>query len=464
MQSTTTPLTSIKFPDKMQGLFAPHRYKVMYGGRGGAKSWGAARALLTLGTEAPRSDRFAGQKQRNLCAREFQKSIADSVHKLLADQIVALNIPHLYEVQQNSIFHRDPGVGTEFIFEGIRNNITKIKSYEGITRAWVEEAHTTSRLSWEILVPTIRVDGSEIWATYNPELETDHIHQTFVIQSPPPDSWVQKFTFRDNPWFPAVLRAEMEDLKRRDYDAYLHVWEGFCRQTLEGAIFAEELRETTQQNRITDVPYDHSLPVDAYFDLGRSDQTSIWFAQRAGFEHHFVDFYQNNLKHIDHYLQMMQQRPYLYGTIWLPHDAKAKQLGSKMSIEEQVRAKYPSLVRLVPKLSVQDRINAARTVFPQVWFDKNRCSEGLHALRHYRYDVDPHTRQYSLKPLHDWASDAADSFTYFAVASKMPGRKGVLRLDGASRAVARLLGGADLAPDTWSTAAGDTMSTKWLGR
>ena len=191
------------FPAPLQCLFQPKRTKVLWGGRGAGRSWGVARALLLIGSE---------RAIRVLCVRELQNSISESVHKLLADQIVALGLEAFYDVQVGRIIGRN---GTTFAFEGIKNNTSKIKSYEGIDRCWVEEANKVSRSSWEVLIPTIRKEGSEIWLTFNPELDTDYTYQRFVM-SPSEQSVVVKMTWRDNPWFPDVLKAEMEDLKARD--------------------------------------------------------------------------------------------------------------------------------------------------------------------------------------------------------------------------------------------------------
>jgi len=137
-------IAKAEFPVKLEGLFKKSRYKVLYGGRGGAKSWGIARALLILG---------AKKQMRILCAREYQTSIKDSVHKLLCDQIEALGLLGFYEITQATIRGAN---GTEFAFIGLKNNPTNIKSFEGVDICWVEEAQTVSRLSWNILIPTIR--------------------------------------------------------------------------------------------------------------------------------------------------------------------------------------------------------------------------------------------------------------------------------------------------------------------
>ncbi|MBF9234692.1 PBSX family phage terminase large subunit [Microvirga alba] len=395
-----------EFPEKLQCLFEPGRYKVLYGGRGGAKSWGVARALLILGAQRP---------LRVLCAREIQKSIEDSVHQLLKDQIRDLGLEDFYQVLNTEVRGKN---GSLFIFAGLKHNIGNIKSKEGVDIVWVEEARTVSKTSWETLIPTIRKEGSEIWITFNPGLEEDETYQRFV-RTPPAGAVVQKINWSDNPWFPEVLKAEKDDLKARDEDAYLNVWEGFCKQTLDGAVYASEIRAATEGGRITRVPYDASKPVHTIWDLGWADNTSIWFAQAVGFEFRLIDYLQDCQKPLSHYLQKLQERGYVYGTDWLPHDAQAKQMGSGRSVEELMRAAGRT-VRIVPRLSLADGINAARTVFGKCWFDDEKTADGLQCLRHYRYELDEDKKTFKRTPLHDWASHGSDAFRYFAVAMEEP--------------------------------------------
>jgi len=394
-------MAEITLPEKMQGLFTPSRYKVYHGGRGGGKSHSVAKALLALGMQS---------KERILCAREFQSSISDSVHKLLSDQIAAHGLEWFYEVQRASIKGKN---GTEFLFAGIRHNVASIKSYEGCTKVWVEEAQTVSKSSWDTLIPTIRKEGSEIWITFNPGLEDDETYKRFV-KDPPHNAIVQRINWSDNPWFPEVLRQEKDDLKRRDPDAYLHVWEGHCRQMLDGAIYANEIRLATEEQRICRVPYDAAKPVYTFWDLGRSDSTSIWFAQTIGYETRIIDFYQNQGHALGHYQKVIQSKPYIYGEHWLPHDATHELLASERTIRQQMQA-IGCTVRIAPKLSVADGINAVRTIFGKCYFDADKTADGLHCLKNYRYDVDPESKQFSKNPLHDWASHAADAFRYLAV-------------------------------------------------
>lgn len=352
----------------------------------------------------------AASPLRILCAREFQNSITESVHHLLQDQISQLGLDGFYEVQNTTIKGAN---GSEFVFAGLRNNITKIKSFEGVDRVWVEEAQTVSKSSWETLIPTIRKDGSEIWLTFNPELETDETYQRFV-KSPPGDAKVVKINWDDNPWFPETLRKEKDELKARDPDGYQNIWEGECRVALDGAIYARELRQAQEEGRIRNVPFDASRPVQTFFDLGWADSTSIWFVQTVNNEIRFVDYYANNLMPLSHYISILQSKPYIYGTDWLPHDARAKTLATGRSVEELMVAAGRK-VQIVPNLSISDGINAARTVFNRCYFDEARCADGLQSLRHYRYDVND-TGEYSVRPLHDFHSHAADAFRYCAVA------------------------------------------------
>ena len=402
-------ISNAEFPQKLECLFKPKqsRYRIMYGGRGGAKSWGIARALLIKAAQNP---------LRILCARELQKSIKDSVHKLLSDQISAMNLNSFYEITQDAIRGAN---GSEFIFVGLKNNVTSVKSIEGVDICWVEEAANVSRNSWNILIPTIRKEGSEIWVSFNPELESDETYQRFVL-SPPENAIVQKVNWSDNPWFPETLRLEMETLKGRDIEQYYNVWEGLCKQTVDGAIFAKEMQLADLDGRITRVPYDPTKPVHAIFDLGWSDQTAIWFLQFVGMETRLIRYIEDSQQTISFYLAKMQTFGYIYDTLWLPHDAENKTLAANgRSIEEIVRSSGFK-TRIIPRVPVVDSINAARTIFNNCWFDREHCHDGLQCLRHYRYEVDPDNGSFSRSPLHDQYSHGADAFRYIGLMINEP--------------------------------------------
>lgn len=386
------------------------RYRVLYGGRGGSKSWNIARALLIKAAQSP---------LRILCAREFQSSIRDSVHKLLSDQILALNMHEFFEITQTNIRGRN---GSEFAFAGLKNNVANIKSFEGVDICWVEEAQTVSRQSWNVLIPTIRKEDSEIWVSFNPELEQDETYQRFIV-NPPSDCVVTKINWSDNPWFPETLRLEKDSLRERDPIAYQTVWEGVCRQTIDGAIFAQEITQADAEGRIGRVPYDPVKPVHAVWDLGWSDQTAIWFVQFIGMETRLIRYVEDSQKTISHYLSLLQTFGYVYDTLWLPHDAENKTLAAGgRSIEEIVRS-AGFKTRILPKVPIVDSINAARTIFPACWFDRENAADGLDCLRHYRYEVSD-TGGFAKTPLHDHYSHGADAFRYIALAVNEP-RRGV---------------------------------------
>ncbi len=407
-----------EFPEAFAFLFQPSRYKGVRGGRGKGASWSFARALLILGTgKVPGYER----PLRILCARETQKSINDSVHALLKDQVAALELEGAYEVQRDAIIGKN---GTEFFFAGLRHNINNIKSVESCDICWVEEASAVSKDSWATLIPTIRKPNSEIWLSWNDILETDDTHRRFVV-NPPPDAVIKHLTFRDNPWFPEVLRIEMEHLRLTDPAAYQHVWEGECRSAVEGAIFGPELKKADAEKRIASVPCDRTKPVDTFWDLGFTDRTAIWFAQPVAGWYHLIDYMEGAGKTISDYVVMLQQRGYMYGTDWLPHDGvdtviHTRLPGDKSRSPEQMMRASGRKVRIAPKMLVASQINAARTIFPQCRFDADKCAAGLHALRQYQWGDNAASGAERRAPLHDWASHASSAFMNFACTMKHP--------------------------------------------
>lgn len=210
---------TVELPDAFGFLFDPPlgglRYRVVHGGRGSAKSWSLARALLLHGVSRP---------LRILCAREYQSSIRDSVHRLLEDQIDALGLGGFFTIEKSRIYAAN---GSEFFFLGIKRDPHTVKSMEGIDICWVEEAEAVSEESWRVLIPTIRTEGSEIWVSFNPALPDDPTYRRFVSDPPPEDrAIIRRVDWSDNPWLPETLRLEREDLLRRDPEAHAHVWGG----------------------------------------------------------------------------------------------------------------------------------------------------------------------------------------------------------------------------------------------
>lgn len=197
-------------------LIGAEKYKVCYGGRGSGKSMVVAEILIELARRT---------KTVILCVREFQGSIEDSVHKLLAETIDRLGYTDQFDVQKKTIIHL--GTGASFIFMGIKNNPTKVKSVQGVGVCWIEEAENVTASSWDILVPSVRGDkNAKFFITFNPKNILDATYQRYVV-NPPASACVLKANYSDNIYFDeSPLREEMEECKKRDYDLYLHIWEG----------------------------------------------------------------------------------------------------------------------------------------------------------------------------------------------------------------------------------------------
>lgn len=387
-------------PPKLEPLEKrPARYKVIYGGRGSGKSWGVARLLLDFGVRS---------RIRVLCAREIQRTISESVHQLLRDQIGALGLSEFYSVTDTAIRGAN---GTEFYFAGLRSqDAHKLKSYEGVDICWVEEAQVVSKRSWDILLPTIRKPHSEVWITFNPELDTDETYQRFVA-NPAEGSIVIKMNYSDNPWFPDVLELERTTLEKRDPEAYRNVWEGECRSAVEGAIYAKEVSALYETGRVRPCPYDPLLPVHTVWDLGWNDQTSVILVQRAS-EVRIIGYIEDSHRTLAEYVAQLKAMPYLWGTDWLPHDGRAKDFKSGKSAEEMMRAMGRE-VRIVENLDIESGIKAARMVFPRCYFDPS-AERLLHCLKRYRRTINATTNEPG-PPLHDDASHGADAFRYLAL-------------------------------------------------
>jgi hypothetical protein len=197
-------------------------------------------------------------------------------------------------------------------------------------------------------------------------------------------------------------------------EQYVQEFECSFDAAIAGAYFGRDLAEAERQGRIGDVPYDDAVPVHTGWDLGIGDSTAIWFFQVVGSELHYIDHYEAHGQKLDHYLAVLNAKPYRYGTDFLPHDAKARELISGRSRVEHL-AISGRAVRVLPQTRIEDGINAGRLVLPRAWFDREKCADGLEALRQYRAEFDERTRAFRDRPRHDWASHSADGFKSTAI-------------------------------------------------
>ena len=380
---------TIKLPRKFRFLTEPHRYKIAWGGRGGLKSWTYARALLIAAATTP---------LRILCAREIQKSIRDSVHTLLRDQISLLGLDQFYTVLDTEIRGLN---GSLFIFAGLADHtVTSIKSFEGIDKVWIEEAQAVSKKSWDILVPTIRKEGSEIWISFNPELDTDETYVRFITV-PPPGAVVVHTTYQDNPWFSAELEAERaHDEIMKPKDDYEHIWLGKCRSALSGAIFASEVAKMVEDQRITRVPYDPRLKVHAVWDMGWNDQMSVGMYQRGIADVRCIDYREYQFKRVDEIAGELRAIPYNWGFDFLPWDGwtESRQTGKS---DAQLLQSFGRRVKKVPSVenAQEARIRALRQLFPRIYVDAAKCVRLIECWKRYRRNVPKHGEPAS--PIHD---------------------------------------------------------------
>lgn len=388
----------IDFPNILQFLFEPSRYKVAYGSRGSGKSWGFARALLIHGYQKP---------LRILCAREIQKSIKQSVHQLLSDQIQVLGLGAFYIVLESEIRAIN---GTQINFAGLATNtVESIKSFEGVDIVWVEEAQTVSKRSWDILTPTIRKPDSEIWVTFNPDVDTDDTYQRFVINTAS-NAIVKKINWQDNPYFPKVLNIERLYAKEHNPD-YANIWEGECKAAVDGAIYSNEIRDAQENSRVTNVPYDPMLKVHVVFDLGWNDSMSIILCQRGVSDIRIINYIEDDHRTLDSYSAQLRDLKYNWGQMFLPHDGRTKDFKYGLSAEDIMR-KAGWDVRIVPIADIESGIRIARMNFHRVYFD-NSVVRLLESLKNYRRIINNRTMEAGA-PLHDEYSHGADVFRYMA--------------------------------------------------
>lgn len=403
-------IATIELPPKLVELFSGEaRWRCAYGGRGSGKS----RSFAIMAAVRGYVWGNAGRSGQILCAREFMNSLKDSSFSEVAGAIASYDwLADYYEVGDTFIRSRDGNV--EFTFAGLRRNLDSIKSKARILLCWVDEAESVSRMAWDKLEPTVREDGSEVWVSWNPESNLSETHKRFRAD-PPDGAKVVEINWRDNPYFPNVLdQVRLNDFEKRP-ETYDHIWEGSFLTYHEGAYYSLEMRDANAQGRITAVPYETASPVITAWDLGIGDTTAIWFAQVIGPETRLIDHYETSGVGLDHYVRVLQEKGYIYGQHILPHDVRVRELGSGKSRLETLNSLGLQSIQIAPQLNVDDGIQASRSLLATCWFDAEKCSHGIEALRAYHREYDDNNMVWKGRPAHDWSSHSADAFRYLAV-------------------------------------------------
>ena len=392
----------------------PSRYKGAHGGRGSGKSHFFAENLI--------KDHMLHSGLRSVCIREHQKSLKESAKKLIEDKLAKFGLGEADGFKVFKEVIETPGDGL-IIFQGMKDHTAEsIKSLEGFGRAWVEEAQTLSKQSLKLLRPTIRAEGSELWFSWNPRREEDPVDKLLRSDETPTDAIVVKADYSDNPWLPKELEQERLDCMRTDPDQYSHIWEGDYVSVIEGAYYADQLREAERQGRIGRVARDPHMQIRAVWDIGVSDSMTIWIAQYIGREIRVLDYCEGQGQPLGYYLNWLRSNGYQDALCVLPHDGAKRDAVSAVKFSDHIQeAGFET--KTIPnqgKGAAMKRVEASRKRFPMIWFNKDTTEAGRKALGWYHAKLDE-ARGADLGPEHDWSSHGADSFGLLCVDYEEPG-------------------------------------------
>lgn len=381
MRRSVQATLSLPTPEAFEPLLGPERYKGAFGGRGSGKSHFYAERLME---RAMSEEGF-----RAVCIREVQKSLQQSVKQLIEDKIRQHQVGAYFDIKNDLIRTATDGL---IIFQGMQNHTAdSIKSLEGFDVAYVEEAHSLSDFSLRLLRPTIRKPGSQLWFAWNPRHDTDAVDKFFRGQKAPDNSVCVNVSWRDNPWLPAELYAEMKHDFDVDPEMAEHVWEGGYEIITEGSYYARLIRLAEQEGRVASFPWVEDIPVSTSWDIGIDDYTAIWYFQeqmvKGRPQIRVIDYYETHNVGSDVIAQeAIHGKPYTYEFHFLPHDVKVREWAAGgRSRFDSLRADGVWPVRVGKRQSVDHRVNAVRVMLPYCVFDANaNVHAGLKRLRNYK--------------------------------------------------------------------------------
>lgn len=398
-------------------LLAPGRYKGAWGGRGSGKSHFFAGKLIEDCLAEPGE---SGEGMKAICIREVQKDLAQSSKALIEAKLRDFGIG---ESQGFKVFREvieTPRDGL-IIFKGMQDYTAEsVKSLEGYKRAWWEEAQTATNHSLNLLRPTIRASGSELWFSWNARRKTDPVDVMLRGAELPTGAQVVKANWRDNPWFTAELEQERLDCLRMQPDQYDHIWEGGYITVAEGAYFAQGLAQARADGRIGRVSADPLMTLRAYWDIGgtgaKADACAIWIVQFIGKEVRVLDYYEQVGQPLASHIEWLRSNGYGKALCVLPHDGATNDKVYQVSYESALKSAGFE-TRVVPNMgagAASQRIEAVRRLFPSIWFNETTTEPGRDALGWYHAKKDE-KRGIDLGPDHDWSSHGADAFGLMAV-------------------------------------------------
>lgn len=407
-------------PKLIDVFTGPADVRGSYGGRGSGKTRSFATMIATFGM----SFGMAGIKGQLLCARQFMNSLDDSsleeCKRAIQDDPI---LTAYYEVGDKYIRSKDGNIW--FAFAGLDRNIGSIKSKGRILICWVDEAEPVTDEAWLTLIPTLREEGddwnAELWVTWNPKRKSAPVEKRFRFANDPLIKIVE-CNWRDNPKFPAKLERDRLRDKEERPDQYDHIWEGEYVSTLVGAYYAKHITQAREDGRIGRVGPDPLMSLRAFVDIGgtgrNADAFTMWIAQFIGKEIRILDYYESVGQPLASHLVWMRSKGYTSDklTIWLPHDGNTQDKVFDVSYKSALTdAGYA--VEVVPnqgKGAAMQRVECARRMFPQMWFNEETTLPGIEAIGFYHEKRDEN-RNIGLGPEHDWSSNGADSFGLMAV-------------------------------------------------
>lgn len=398
-------------------LLEPARYKGAWGGRGSGKSHFFAGLLI--------EDSLANKGLLSVCIREVQKTLRESAKRLLESKLEEFRLGEADGFKVFKEVIETPGDGT-IIFQGMQDHTAEsIKSLEGFKRAWIEEAQTMSARSVSLLRPTIRSEGSEIWAGWNPRRRTDPIDMMLRGPVKPTGAVVVNANWKHNPWFPSVLEQERLDCLRDNPEQYDHIWEGDYAKVTVGAYYATQLSAMKREGRLGRVSPDPLMTIRAVWDIGgtgaKADACSIWICQFVGREIRVLNYYEAQGQPLATHINWLRENGYGKALCILPHDGATNDKVYAVSYESALK-EAGFEVEVVPnqgKGAAMFRIEAARRLFPSIWINEATTSGGIEALGSYHARKDE-ARNIDLGPEHDWSSHAADAFGLMCVVYEEP--------------------------------------------
>lgn len=409
----------IETAEVFEPLLAPARDKGAWGGRGSGKSHFFGGLLI--------EDSLAEKGLLSVCIREVQKTLKESSKRLLEQKLKDFGLGEADGFKVFKEVIQTPGDGV-IIFQGMQDHTAEsIKSLEGFKRAWWEEAQTASAGSINLLRPTIRAPGSEMWWSWNARRKTDPVDIMLRGAEKPTGAVVITANWRDNPWFTAELEQERLDCMRMQPDQYDHIWEGGYLSVAAGAYYAKDLALAKHEGRIGRVAADPLMTIRLVVDIGgtgaRADAFTIWACQFIGKEIRVLDYYEAVGQPLAAHLNWCRSKGYTpeRAQFWLPHDGSSNDKVFDVSYESALRAAGYK-VTVVPnqgKGAAAARIEAARRLFPSIWFNAETTEGGRAALGWYHEKKDE-ARNIGLGPDHDWASHGADAFGLMAVVYEEP--------------------------------------------